>query len=302
MATYDLNQFIDDDGNIYNFTDDDAQATADAALALATASSRTANGIGQTVSNYVQLGRNLATEFADEIGSTTIAAWLKNRVTQGKYSDLQIGDYVTIVLNNTAHTSMIYQIAGFDQYYGVGDTINGRMIAMVPAIAYPEAVKFNETSTNNGNADETSPWRASGLFEWMNETFLGYLPTEWQAVIKNIRVYNPVRYTNGSTLTADNGGKWMDLGKIWAPSEIEVWGAVRCSTSQNGETLMANTDKQLPIFENGRSVIRSRLHWWERSVAAASSAGACCVGSGGNAIYTSVTYEDVRPLPCFYVG
>ena len=302
MATYNVHQFVDDNGNVYNFTDDDAAATADAALALATASSRTANGIGQTVSNYVQLGRNLATEFAGEIGSTPVATWLKSRVTAGKYGDLQIGDYVTIVLNNSSHTSMIYQIAGFDQYYGVGDTANGRMIAMVPAIVYPEYVMFNTTANNNGNADETSPWRASNLFTWMNETFLGYLPTEWQAVLKNIRVYNPIRYTEGSTITADNGGKWMDLGKIWAPSEIEVWGAPRCSTPQNGATLMANSDRQLPIFANGRTVIRSRTAWWERSVAAGSPSGACAVGGDGTAAYRSATNASVRPVPCFYVG
>ena len=302
MATYDLHQFKDQEGNIYNFTDDDARATADAASDNAEATRRTANGIGLTSSNYVPLGRNLATVFASEIGSTDPITWLKNRAASGNFKGLQIGDYLTVVLNNTAHTSMNYQIAGFDQYYGVGDTINGHMITLVPASTYPDAVKFNEAGGNNGNADETSPWLASDLYDWMNETFYGFLPAAWQNALKNIRVYNPIRYSASGTLTDDNGGKWISLGKVWAPSEIEVWGSVRLGTPHNGETLMANTDRQIPIFANGRTPIRSRLTWWERCAASGSSANVCGCGHYGRSSYYSASYDAIRALPCFHIG
>ena len=302
MATYDLNQFKDDEGNVYNFSDDTSRATANAAAAKAEATRDTANGLGETCENYVWLGRNLATAFASEIGSTEPITWLKNRASSGNFADLQIGDWLSVTLNNTSHTAMKYQIAGFDTYYGVGDTVNGHMITLVPAIVYPEYIKFNDTNANNGNADESSPWRASNLFSWMNETFYGYLPAAWKSALKDIRVYNPIRYSASDTLTDDNGGKWMSLGKVWAPSEIEVWGSVRLSTPHNKPTLIPCTDKKLPIFENGRTVIRSRYTWWERSVAAGSSTNACTVSYNGGADGLAATSETIRPLPCFHIG
>lgn len=302
MATYDMHQFTDESGNVYNFTDDDAQTTADAASANAEGTRRTANGIGLTYTNYVGLGRNLATEFASEIGSSDPVTWLKNRAAKGNYSGLQIGDYLTCVLNNTAHTSMNYQIAGFDQYYGVGDTPNGHHITLVPAIVYPENVKFNETDANNGTADEPSPWLASGLYKWMNETFYGYLPDAWKGALKNLRVYSQTRYSASGTLTDDNGGKWMDLGLVWAPSEIEVWGSWRRGTSLNTPVGIPCTDRKLPIFEGGRTVIRSRYYWWERVAASGSAAGVCNVNNNGVSNAYLASNDGIRPLPCFHIG
>ena len=302
MATHDLNQFVDDEGNIYNFSDDTARATASNALDLAEVTRLSANGIGKNVSNYVWLGENIATKFADDIGSTDPITWLKNRASAGNFEGLEIGMYLPVTLNDGKNTVMNYQIAGFDTYYGVGDTVNGHMITLVPAGTYPEYVKFNETNANNGSADETTPWRNSHLFDWMNTTFYNYLPTAWKNALKDIRVYQAIRYSAEGNLTNDNGGAWINLGKVWAPSEIEVWGSVRLGTPHNTPTLIACTDKKLPIFENGRTVIRSRITWWERVAACGSSTYACYVNHYGNANYYAATIEWVRPLPCFHIG
>ena len=302
MATHDLNQFVDDEGNIYNFSDDTARATASNALDLAEVTRLSANGIGKNVSNYVWLGENIATKFADDIGSTDPITWLKNRASAGNFEGLEIGMYLPVTLNDGKNTVMNYQIAGFDTYYGVGDTVNGHMITLVPAGTYPEYVKFNETNANNGSADETTPWRNSHLFDWMNTTFYNYLPTAWKNALKDIRVYQAIRYSAEGNLTNDNGGAWINLGKVWAPSEIEVWGSVRLGTPHNTPTLIACTDKKLPIFENGRTVIRSRIAWWGRVAACGSSTGACYVGSNGTASCNAATDGWVQPLPCFHIG
>ena len=79
MATYDLNEFVDDEGNIYNFSDDEARRIASSALDLAEETRLAANGIGETCEGYVWLGENIATKFAEEIGSTDPITWLKQR-------------------------------------------------------------------------------------------------------------------------------------------------------------------------------------------------------------------------------
>ena len=302
MANYDLHEFIDDEGNVYNFSDDEAQRVASSALDLAEKTRLAANGIGETCEGYVWLGANIATKFAEEIGSTDPITWLKNRASAGNFDGLEIGMYLPVTLNDGKNTQMKYQISGFDQYYGVGDTVNGHMITLVPAIVYPENVKFNSTNDNNGSADETTPWRNSELFEWMNTTFYNYLPAAWKSALKDIRVYQAIRYSESGKLTDDNGGAWISLGKVWAPSEIEVWGSWRRGTSLNTPTGIACTDKKLPIFENGRTVIRSRIYWWVRVACAGSSSHACFVHNYGNSNANAATYEWVRPLPCFHIG
>lgn len=302
MANYDLHEFIDDEGNVYIFSDDEAQRVASSALDLAEKTRLAANGIGETCEGYVWLGANIATKFAEEIGSTDPITWLKNRAAAGNFDGLEIGMYLPVTLNDGKNTQMKYQIAGFDQYYGVGDTVNGHMITLVPAIVYPENVKFNSTNDNNGSADETTPWRNSELFEWMNTTFYNYLPAAWKSALKDIRVYQAIRYSESGKLTDDNGGAWISLGKVWAPSEIEVFGSTRVSSSHNKPTIIACTDRQLPIFESGRTVIRSRAAWWGRLAAAGSSTYVCCVSYTGASTCYAASTASIRPLPCFHVG
>lgn len=301
MANYETNLFKDKAGNTYDFSDPEARETAEEALAIAQGAARAGNGYGSTVSNYVPLGANLATKFAGEIGSTKPITWFKQRVQAHDFEGMDIFDYLPLTLNDGSNTLMNMQIGDFSTYYGVGDTVNGDMVTLVPDRVYPLNVKFNDTATNNGNSAETSPWLASDLYQWLNTTFYGWLPTEWKNALKDIRVYNQIRYASEGNLTNDNGGKWMNLGKVWVPSEIEVWGAVRRGTSLNEPIGIACTDKQFEIFAKG-PVIRSRAAWWERCAAAGSSSNVCYVGNGGHSYAGTAAYDGIRPLPCFHIG
>ena len=304
MATYAGTQFKDADDNIIEFTDPTARSKADAAALMGAATRHTANGIGDSISNYVPLGRDLSVLYASQIGGSNPWTWLKTIAASGKWDDydIQIGDYLPVTLNDGSNTKMIYQIAAFDLYYGVGDTINGHHITMVPAACYKDNILFNDTATNQGNETETTTWRASKLFKWCNEDFYGFLPSAVQGALKDLRVYQPIRYSAGNNLTDDNGGAWISLGKVWVPSEIEVWGSIRRGSQQNGTTGIACTDRQIPIFANGRTVLRSRALWWERVAASGSASTVCYVHSGGISAAYSATYTTIRALPCFHIG
>lgn len=325
MTDYNASEFIDEEGNHYAFFDAQARALAQGATATATAAdgkadtglllarsaSDAANGTGRDHVDYVKLGRCIEDTFASEVSFTSVADWLGQRIAaadEGGYDDLCVGDYTTIGLANPAGTQMIYQIGGFDHYTGVGDgtSINPHMITMVPAVLYPDPIQFNPTNNNNGTAAEKIPFRASALFSWLNSTYKSYLPQAWRDHLLNVRLYQQIRYATSGSLTADNGGEWNNLGEIWVPDEIEVWGAVRLGSPQNGATLIANTSRQLPIFENGRTVIRcyngNRGGWWERAASAGGAALACYVASDGVAGGYNASGAAVRPLPCFHMG
>ncbi|MDO4290274.1 MAG: DUF6273 domain-containing protein [Eggerthellaceae bacterium] len=325
MSTHDAWQFTDEEGNLYNFFDKQAREiaqgateaaeqagkTADSGLMIATRAHDTSNGLGRARKDYVKLGRCIEDTFASEVSFTSVPTWLAQRIAaadEGGYDDLDVGDYTKIQLLNPAGSEMIYQLGGFDHYTGVGDgdKINPHMLTMVPAVVYPDTVQFNPTNNNNGTATEKIPWRASALFAWCNGTFKGYLPQEWREKLLNVRLYMHIRQSGSGGLTADNGGEWNYLGEIWVPDEIEVWGSVRLGSPQNGATLIADTSRQLPIFENGRTVIRChngiRSNWWDRTASAGHATSACLVSIDGDASYTYASNTTLRVLPCFHMG
>lgn len=258
-------------------------------------------GTGQSVNNYVWLGRNIAELHKDAIGTQEPITWLKNIAAAGTFNqyDLQIGDYLECPLSDGKDTKMLYQIAGFDIYYGIEG--NGHMITLVPASCYSEKVPFNDTNTNQGTSTEKTPWRASNLFKWCNETFYNYLPTTWKSALKNIKMYQSVRYST-TNLNNDSGGEWINIGFVWVPSEIEVYGCVRRGTQTSGPANIVCTDKHFPIFDNGRTTIRSQFNWWERVACADSVTHICYVWPSGAPSVTNADAKTLYPLPCIHIG
>lgn len=51
-----------------------------------------------------------------------------------------------------------------------------------------------------------------------------YLPQKLKNVIIQKRAYLPQRYNATSLVTQPNAGGWTDIGYIWFPTEVEIWG------------------------------------------------------------------------------
>ena len=254
----------------------------------------------------VYAGRNLATLFADEIAKAGGAPqWLNARAKAGNFTGMRIGDWIDIALTNGSVVR--YVVAAFDHYYNCGDAAMGHHIVMVPTAAIPVSgdyavngsyIMWNTTNNNNGKADETSPYLASNLHKWEAEVFLPLFPAAWQNVMRNHRSLVETRYSASGTLTEGNNWKWADLGKIWSPSEMEVYGCLVWGTKGWSQGM----DSQFPLFRETKNRIRPRVTWWLRSGRGGSSTHACYVHAHGHANYGSCTYTWIRPLPCFLVG
>ena len=90
---------------------------------------------------------------------------------------------------------------------------------------------------------------------------------------------------------------------MWIPSEYEVFGSLIWATKPWGEGMAV----QYPIFANswknrikGAGDGGGRAHWWLLSVCAGYSAYACCVYTGGHAIYGSCS-AALRVPVCFRI-
>lgn len=281
----------------------DTKTTADA-VALAEEYDRQYN-----INEYK--GRSLAEVFASEIGSQNIYTWLQNRVQNANFSGLRIGDYIDVPVSEGANVpaqTVRYRIGAIDQYYQCGDKAMGHHIVMVPKA--PVAIKGNkasntsylqwrDTNNNNGTTDEQHPYLCSKLHDWEINDFLPALPSTLQSAIMVQRVLLEERYSSSNKLTEASGWSWTDLGKIWSPSEMEVYGC----TVWGSKGYSVGFDSQLPIFSDTASrIVGNHVAWWLRSVMGGSSSDACYVASNGNANSFAPASDWLRPMPCFLLG
>ena len=256
-------------------------------------------------------GRSLASVFASEIGSQSIYTWLRNRARNANFAGLRIGDYIDVPITagaNVPAQTVRYRIGAIDQYYQCGDTAKGHHIVMVPrapvSVTGSKAVntsylQWRDTNDNNGTADEKHPYLCSKLHDWEINDFLPALPSALQSAIMTQRVLLEERYSSSGKLTEASSWSWVDLGKIWSPSEMEVYG---CPV-WGSKGYSVGFDSQFPIFTDTASRIAPRrVNWWLRSVMGGSSSYACCVNSTGYAYIHAPANGWVRPLPCFLLG
>lgn len=287
----------------YDIKDATARTNASNALSYGT--------LDLQVANDVYAGRAITgiAELASEISSAgNVYAFLHNRAAAGNFANLRIGDYIDVPV--TGYGTIRYRIGAFDHYYNCGDSAMPHHIVFVPnaPITMPSSssytvnnsyIMWNTTADNNGTSEESNPYLASNLHAWEIGEFLPALPSALQGYLKNFRDLVETRYDANSKLTDSTGWKWADLGKVWSPSEMEVYGTRVWGTEGWSQGL----GSQFPIFRNTRDRIRGgRVTWWLRITRGGSSSAVCTVGNNGSAHYTSAANTGIRPLPCFLLG
>ena len=182
------------------------------------------------------------------------------------------------------------------------------------------------TITVTGTGTE-HPWLASDLYHWLNSlagqvpngTGLNpavkhvdytqggvyyYLPANLKNVIVEKRAYLPKRYSASGLLSDDNAGGWADIGKLWLPSEFEVYGAPVWG-GKGGHATMGNC-VQYPIFAHNMNRVKnrsgSRDNWWVLSVYSGNTTHWCLVHADGLAnTYSASTTNRAAPV-CFRIS
>lgn len=171
------------------------------------------------------------------------------------------------------------------------------------------------------------PWLASDLYHWLNSlagqvphsTGLNpavqhvdytqdgvyyYLPTALKNVIVEKHAYLPKRYSASGLLSDDNAGGWADIGKLWLPSECEVYGEP-CWGGKGGYSTMGN-NIQYPIFAHNMNRVKyrsgSRDSWWVLSADSGNTTYWCYVANSGTAYYGSASSTYVAAPVCFRVS
>ena len=258
-------------------------------------------------------GQSIAAILAGEIGSGTVYDALHKRIAAGNFAGLRVGDYIDVPLvsasNVAAQQSVRLLLAHFDPYYQCGDSAKGHHIAFIASapvavaktvtgVANDSYLMWNTANTNQGTADVKNPYLNSNLKAW-ETAFEACLPEGLTKYLLTQRVLLEERYSASGALSDSNSWSWQDIGKVWSPSEMEVYGFPVWGT----KGYSVGFDCQFDLFrDTAHRVNGTRCGWWLRAVLGGSSSYVCYVGNYGGANGYSAAYVWVRPRPGFLVG
>ena len=292
-------------GQSLNVIDDTARSNAQTAL-----NNAEYNRQGQ-IGKYG--GQNIATILAGEIGSGSVYDALHKRAAAGNFAGLRVGDYIDVPLvsasNVAAQQSVRFLLAHFDPYYQCGDSAKGHHIAFIASapvavaktvtgVANDSYLMWNTANTNQGTADVKNPYLNSNLKAW-EKLFEACLPEGLTKYLLTQRVLLEERYSASGALSDSNSWSWQDIGKVWSPSEMEVYGCPVWGT----KGYSVGFDCQFDLFrDTAHRLNGTRCSWWLRSVMGGSSSNVCYVDNTGDASCSSALDVWVRPRPGFLVG
>ena len=255
-------------------------------------------------------GRSLVEMFSSEIAEYDDEwEWFQARVQAGEYYGMLPFDYIPVTLTNSFQ--LLYEIGHFDPYKGAGDTEIGHHVPMIPKVVVPvsgayaintDHIYWNTSATNQGTSSEKHPYLVSNLHAWETNVYYNLLPEKVRNRIINVRALLEERYNASTPQTAATGWSWCNLGNVWSPSTIEVFGHESWGSKGNSD----GYDCQFDVFKSTRGRIRrngsSRANWWLRVPSGVSSSNVCPVNEYGIAYGSSAASTWIYPLPCFHIG
>ncbi len=252
---------------------------------------------GYARNHYAYNGRDLSKVFAS-------AAVLHTAVAAGDFSKINIGDYWPITLSGTVHdyadaadktlSNAVFnmEVAGIDLYKNYGDTpVTAHHLLMCSRDLLPWVVKMRNPETTWYDTTKTNPWLGSALYATLNNASNGVLPRLLASPLGPYIFAGPngagMRFLGeikAAAKTAATGWEWLDRGRLFLPSEREVWGGDTWSEYTWG----AGLAMRWPIFEGSlRHVVKglgnggSRYNWWCLSSSAGSAAAFTAVTNYG---------------------
>ena len=190
---------------------------------------------------------------------------------------VSVGDQVTLSLNGTDYA---FDIIGFNHdtltdtvAYGEETATGKAGITFQMHDLFATTYKMNSTNTNSGG------WKSSDMRTSTMATMKGYLPTEWQTVIK------PVNKASG-TGDGSTSGTEIVSDSCFLLAEIEIFGDTTNSVSGEGA--------QYAYYKAGNSNVKNKSGsakpWWVRSPRSGSGNRFCFVTGNGGTNFGTATY------------
>ena len=208
------------------------------------------NGVTPAMYNGTYTGTDLSIRFAKEISSySSVWEWIKTRIDNGNYDGIYVNDFIPLTIGDENH---IMRILGINSYTGIrfaGDPV-GNHIDFISEKCSGPVIWGDENSNNNGeSAAKPNPYLSSHIPQFFDSIY-ELLPDSLKNVIVNKGCLMEQKYSSESVIDKSTDFVYVDIGKLWLPSEYEVFGSVVFGSPYAGVNGI-----QYPLF---RDYINSR--------------------------------------------
>lgn len=186
------------------------------------------NCVTPAMYNGMYPGTDLTIRFAKEISLySSVWEWIKARIDNGNYNGIYVNDFIPLSIGDENH---IMRILGINSYTGIKFTDKtdpiGNHIDFISERCIGPVVWGHEGSSNNGeSAAKPNPYLSSGIPQFFDSIY-ELLPDSLKSVIINKGCLMENKYSSESVINKSTNFAYTDIGKIWVPSEYEVFGSV----------------------------------------------------------------------------
>ena len=224
------------------------------------------NGISGISAEKMSLYAELISNNASITNKTSVV-YIDDGANHYKVS---IGDQVTLSLNGTNYA---FDVIGFNHdtlttstAYGATTKTGKAGITFQMHDLFATFYGMNSSATNSGG------WKSSAMRTSTMPLMKGYLPDDWEAIIK------PVNKASGTGGGSTSGTETVS-DSCFLLSEIEVFGSTTFSVSGEGT--------QYAYYKAGNSKVKNEggyaNYWWERSPYSGDEIQFCRVNNSGDA-------------------
>lgn len=169
-----------------------------------------------------------------------------------------------------------------------------------PWIASDAYLYVNSLAGHVANGTGLNP--AIKRVDYTNDGIYHYLPDWLKAVIIEKRFLLNKRYSTSGILSDENGSGWVNLGKLWLPTEVEVYG---CPVWGSKDGYGLGGSIQYPLFTGNMRRMKNmnggRYAWWLLSPHT-NTTNWCIVAKNGIADYYSASDPYIPDPVCFRIG
>lgn len=192
---------------------------------------------------------------------------------------VSVGDQVSLPLNGTEY---LFDIIGFNHdtlttaaAYGANTATGKAGMTLQMHDLFATTYQMNSSNTNSGG------WKSSAMRTSTMATMKGYLPDDWEAIIK------PVNKASGTGGGSSSGTETVS-DSCFLLAEIEIFGSTTYSVSGEGT--------QYAYYKAGNSKVKNKsgfaYDWWERSPYSGNSSYFCYVNGYGVADRSNASYSN----------
>ena len=290
-----------------------ANESASTANAAAAAATQAVEGLDVPALYAGYVPRNALYDGADLKTVFGTASALHAAVNAGDFSKIRVGDFWPLTLSGTfrdyaggvsqtlSSVELVLEVAGINVYMNYGDqAVTQNHLVFCSRDLLPAELKYRSGADTWYTTSEKNPWRGSHLFQTLNNTSNGVLTLMLKSDLGSyiykgpnsagMRVLGEVKPSGTASAT---NFEWMDRGRLFLPTEREVWGqAVFGDPTWGGGAVV-----QWPLFHGSlRHIIKTRADrrtgWWCQDSVANSPNNFTCVRTYGH----PASYQSINPF------